>query len=123
MQAPLVTSDIDTLTRLNDDYIDAVKNSDVARFREILGDDFLCSTADGSLLGRAEFLVNAAKPYLIRNLQTHDVNIRHLGDFAIVHARTTFTRPDGTAGSGRYTDVWARRNGRWLAVAAHFTRK
>ena len=25
-------------------------------------------------------------------------------------------------GQGRYTDVWTRRNGRWLAVAAHVTR-
>jgi hypothetical protein len=25
-------------------------------------------------------------------------------------------------GSGRYTDVWARRHGRWLAVSAHVTR-
>jgi hypothetical protein len=39
--------------------------------------------------------------------------------------------PDGTLlgrkqfleGEGRYTDVWARRNGQWLAVAAHVTRK
>jgi hypothetical protein len=29
---------------------------------------------------------------------------------------------DGRAGAGRYTDVWARRNGQWLAVAAHVTR-
>jgi hypothetical protein len=41
---------------------------------------------------------------------------------AIIHARTTFTRPDGGLGSGRYTDVWARRQGRWLAVSAHVTR-
>ena len=32
------------------------------------------------------------------------------------------TGPDGRLGSGRYTDVWARRHGRWLAVAAHVTR-
>ena len=36
---------------------------------------------------------------------------------------TAATLPDGTPGSGRYTDVWARRNGQWLAVAAHVTRK
>ncbi len=32
-----------------------------------------------------------------------------MGDFAIVHARTTYTLQDGRAGSGRYTDVWAKR--------------
>ena len=44
------------------------------------------------------------------------------GDVAIIHARTSYTLPDGQARSGRYTDVWARRGGRWLAVSAHLTR-
>ncbi|MGH3129068.1 MAG: DUF4440 domain-containing protein, partial [Gaiellaceae bacterium] len=47
---------------------------------------------------------------------------RLLGDVAIIHARTTYTLADGRPGAGRYTDVWARRNGQWLAVAAHVTR-
>jgi hypothetical protein len=46
-----------------------------------------------------------------------------MGEFAIVHAATTFTLLDGTHGSGRYTDVWARRNGRWEAISAHVTRR
>ncbi|MPZ21867.1 MAG: nuclear transport factor 2 family protein, partial [Luteitalea sp.] len=29
---------------------------------------------------------------------------------------------DGKPGSGRYTDVWAKRDGEWLAVSAHVTR-
>ena len=45
-----------------------------------------------------------------------------MDDFAIIHARTVFTKPDGSAGAGRYTDVWAKRGGRWLAVSAHVTR-
>ena len=45
-----------------------------------------------------------------------------MGDFAIIHARTSYTLPDGSEGSGRYTDVWARRSGQWLAVSAHVSR-
>ncbi len=45
-----------------------------------------------------------------------------MGDFAIIHARTSYTMADGKPGLGRYTDVWARRNGRWLAVSAHVSR-
>jgi len=41
---------------------------------------------------------------------------------AIIHARTTYIMGDGRAGAGRYTDVWARQRGRWLAVSAHVTR-
>jgi uncharacterized protein (TIGR02246 family) len=115
--------DLDTLTRLNEDYINAVKSSDVRRFAEILADDFLCTMPDGTLMDRTQFLEHTAKPYLLLDLAAHDVNVRLFGDFAIVHARTTFVSREGTSGSGRYTDVWARRDGRWIAIAAHVTRR
>ncbi len=114
-------SDHETLAALNDDYIRSVQQGDVQRFSEILADDFLCSLPDGSLLDRARFLERTALPVTIANLTAHDVRIRLIGDVAIIHARTSFTT-DGRAGSGRYTDVWARRDERWLAVAAHVTR-
>jgi ketosteroid isomerase-like protein len=115
-------SDLDTLFDLNRDYIRSVQTSDVRRFEQILADDFVCSNPDGSLVDRAGFLRQTAIPVTISNLEAHDVTVRIMGDFAIIHARTTYTRPAGDVGSGRYTDVWARRDGRWLAVAAHVTR-
>jgi ketosteroid isomerase-like protein len=114
--------DLKTLAALNDDYIRSVQTSDVGRFNEILADDFLCSLPDGSLVDRGRFLQLTAQPVTISNLAAHDVNVRLMGDFAIIHARTTYTTADGRAASGRYTDVWARRNGTWLAVSAHVTR-
>jgi ketosteroid isomerase-like protein len=104
-----MTSDLETLTDLNDDYIQSVQDSDVVRFDEILADDFLCSLPDGSLVDRARFLERTARPPGITNLEAHDVNVRVMGDFAIIHARTTYTLADG-------------RDGRWLAVSAHVTR-
>ncbi|HEV8436579.1 MAG TPA: nuclear transport factor 2 family protein [Methylomirabilota bacterium] len=114
--------DLDTLEQLNRDYIRSVQTSDVRRFDEILAEDFLCSNPDGSLVERAGFLEQTARPVAISNLEARDVRIRIIGDVAIIHARTTYTMPDGRAGAGRYTDVWARRQGRWLAVSAHVTR-
>jgi ketosteroid isomerase-like protein len=115
-------SELDILQDLNRDYIRSVQHSDVRRFDEILADDFLCSNPDGSLIDRAAFLKQTAAPVAISNLEARDVVIRIMGDVAIIHARTTYTRPDGQEGAGRYTDVWARRGGRWLAVFAHVTR-
>ena len=115
-------NDLDLLTRLNADYITSVQKGDVTRFDEILADDFLCSMADGSLLDRKAFLEQTAKPVTIRNLQAHDVNVRLMGDFAIIHARTSYTLSDGRQGNGRYTDIWARRGGQWLCVAAQVAR-
>jgi|SRR6516164_9791523 ketosteroid isomerase-like protein len=111
-----------TLLELNDAYIQSVQRGDVQRFEQLLADDFLCSLPDGSLLDRQRFLEHTARPVAIRDLAAHDVNVRVMGDFAIIHARTTYTTLDGRPGSGRYTDIWARRGGQWLAVAAHVGR-
>ena len=115
-------SDLDTLLDLNRDYIRSVQTSDVHRFEEILAEDFLCTHADGSLADRGTFLKQTALPVKISNLAAHDVNVRIMGDVAIIHSRTSYTGPDGRPGAGRYTDIWARRQGRWVAVAAHVTR-
>ena len=115
-------SDHAALLRLNRDYIASVQNSDVRRFEEILGDDFVCSHPDGSLVDRAAFLRQTAEPVAIRGLEAHDVVVRLVGEVAIIHAATRYTKPDGAPGRGRYTDIWARRDGRWLCVCAHVTR-
>jgi ketosteroid isomerase-like protein len=117
-----VQYDHDTLVALNTDYINSVQHSDVKRFDEILGPDFYCSNPDGSLIDRAAFLKQTAQPVAITNLKAEDVLIRIMDNTAIIHARTRYTKPDGTQGAGRYTDVWMRQNGRWLAVSAHVTR-
>jgi ketosteroid isomerase-like protein len=115
-------SDYETLLALNRDYIAAVQSSDVARFDEILAEDFLCSHPDGSLVDRATFLAQTARPVAIRDLAAEDVIVRLFGDVAIIHAATRYLKPDGGEGRGRYTDVWARRGGGWLCVSAHVTR-
>jgi uncharacterized protein (TIGR02246 family) len=122
MAMTATTSDVNALRSLNDDYIQSVQNGDVQRFREILADDFSASLADGTVVGRAAFLEHTAKPVTIANLQAHDVDIRVLGDVAVIHGRTRFTTPDGRSATGRYTDVWIKRDGQWVAVAAHVTR-
>ena len=117
-----MSDDSEILRRLNDDYIRAVQQGDVKRFDEILADDFLASNPDGSLVDKQGFLAQTARPVTLSKLEAKDVRIRILGEVAIVHARTSYTTAEGRAAAGRYTDIWARRKGRWLAVAAHVTR-
>jgi ketosteroid isomerase-like protein len=118
----IMSTDFDELTSLNRDYVASVQNSDVKRFDEILAADFYCSNPDKSLVDRAGFLQQTAMPVTIRNLVANDVKIRIMGDFAIIHAGTNYTTADGKPASGRYTDCWAKQNGRWLAVSAHVSR-
>ncbi|WP_426437729.1 nuclear transport factor 2 family protein [Bradyrhizobium genosp. P] len=117
-----MSKDLDELTKLNKDYVDSVQNCDVQRFDEILAADFYCTNPDKSLVNRAAFLKQTAIPVKIRGLKAEDVKIRILGDFAIIHAQTSYTDAEGKPAHGRYTDCWAKQNGTWLAVSAHVAR-
>jgi ketosteroid isomerase-like protein len=120
--APDTSIDLDMLHSLNHDYIASVQNGNVRRFDEILADDFYCSNPDGTLINREAFLAQTARPVTIANLHSDNVIVRLFGDVAIIHASTTFTRPDGGHGAGRYTDVWHRHGTTWRCVSAHVTR-
>jgi ketosteroid isomerase-like protein len=111
------------LAELNEAYVRSVARSDAGWFERHLSADFLNSNPDGTLVDRAGFLRQIAKPIAITGLRCEDVRIRILGDTAIVHARTAYAKPDGTPGAGRYTDIWMRGpDENWLCVAAHVTR-
>jgi hypothetical protein len=103
------------------DYIASVQRSDVRRFEAILAEDFLCSHPNGSLVDRAAFLRHAAEP--VRSAVSRRTTWWS-GSWATSPSctRRRGTRADGTRGRGRYTDVWARRDGRWLCNSAHVTR-
>jgi ketosteroid isomerase-like protein len=120
--AELSSADHQALLALNRDYIHSVQHGDVRRFEEILAGDFLCSNPDGSLVDKRGFLAQTARPVTIKGLEIEDVRVRIMGNVAIIHARTSYTTASGEQRNGRYTDVWARRNGVWLAVSAHVTR-
>jgi ketosteroid isomerase-like protein len=115
-------SDLATLHQLNRNYVRSVEESDVRWFDEHLAADFLNSNPDGTLVDRAGFLAQIARTSSVTNLRESDVRIVLRGDFAFIHARTTYVKGDGTSGTGRYTDIWWKRDGRWLCVSAQVTR-
>jgi ketosteroid isomerase-like protein len=122
METATTATDVAELEKLNEGYMRSVQTSDARWFDANLAEDFLNSNPDGSLVDRAEFLEQIARPATISHLAASDVQIRILGDIAIIHGRTTYNKADGQPAAGRYTDIWARRGGRWLCVAAHVTR-
>ena len=122
MQAEIISIDVEILDKLNKAYVDSVQKSDVRWFDEHLSEDFLNSNPDGSIVDRAGFLAQIAKPVALKWLEPREVKIRLFGDFAIIHAKTVYRKPDGHTGAGRYTDIWQRRDGRWQCVAAQVTR-
>src|SRR5262245_48580832 len=110
------------LAELNRHYIRSVQESDVRWFDAHLAPEFVNGNADGSFSDRAAFIEVIGKPCPVANLRAADVRIQVVGDIGIIHARTAYTKPDGEAGAGRYTDIWWRAAGRWRCVSAHVTR-
>jgi len=102
MQAQSIAHDvdIDTLEKLNGGYMKSVQRSDVPWFENNLAEDFLNSNPDGSLVDRAGFLGQIARPATISNLEARDVRIRIMGDIAIIHGRTTYTKGGRPGGGG-----------------------
>jgi ketosteroid isomerase-like protein len=58
----------------------------------------------------------------MKSFPVTNVAIRRFGDVALIHAENPYERTDGRKGANRYTDIWHKRDGRWLCVAAHVTR-
>lgn len=115
-------ADHTALADLNDHYIRSVRESDVRWFDANLAPEFVNGNADGSFSDRAAFLAFIDRPSPVANLRAEDVRIQVVGDIGVIHARTAYTKPDGEAGAGRYTDIWWRAAGRWRCVSAHVTR-
>jgi ketosteroid isomerase-like protein len=113
---------IENLRELNENYIRSVQASDAAWFEDHLAADFVNGSPDCILEERAAFIERVARPSPVTGLRADDVRIQLLGDVAIIRARTVYTKGDGSAGAGRYTDVWALRDDRWLCVSADVTR-
>ena len=120
--AATADTDLALLRDLNQAYLDSVRTGDVERFRQLLADDFQCSTPAGEILDKTQFLERTAGPRTLQRLTGEDVRIRILGDVAIVHSATSYTSVSGEEGRGRYTDDWQKRNGAWVCVSAHVTR-
>jgi ketosteroid isomerase-like protein len=115
-------TDADILAALNRTYIRCVADADTKAFAEILADDFLNSNPDGTLVDKAAFLRQIESIGTLRSMDVDDVRIRVFGETAVIHAQTQYVLANGREGRGRYTDGWARRGGKWLAVFAHVTR-
>ena len=114
--------DLATLRELNRNYIRAAAESDVKWYADNLAEDYRATNPDGSFVDKVGFLARFPAGSPKKDYEAVDVNVRILGEVALIHSGFVDRRPDGTVGGGRYTDIYARRDGRWLCICAHFVR-
>jgi len=110
------------LAHLNEQYIRALLDADPGWFAEHLADEFVCVDAEGSVQNKASYLRTVGRGLGYATYRIEHPEIRVFGDAGLVHATGVFTRTDGTTGTSRYTDVYARIRNEWKVVSAQITR-
>jgi uncharacterized protein (TIGR02246 family) len=116
--------DATVLRALNDNYVKAFRDADVAWYGAHLAPDYVVVSGDGSLQDRAAALAHFARPTFatsIRSFPVGKVTVRRFHDVALIHAENAYELKDGRKGVSRYTDIWHKQDGRWLCIAAHIT--
>ena len=109
------------LVALNAGYVNAFIRSDAAWYDAHLAPDYRCLAGDGSIVSRSDFIDAAKRPMTYRSFSLDSVQVKLVGDVALISAITPYVRADGTRGASRYVDTWVRRDGVWKTLQAHIT--
>jgi ketosteroid isomerase-like protein len=109
-----------TLRATEQAWLNAEKNHDAAAFEQIVADDWIAINPDGKSQTKTE---RAAEIKTARTASATlgDMKVRVFGDTAVVTGTDDeITMIDGKRSSDHYvwTDVFVKRNGKWLAVAS-----
>jgi uncharacterized protein (TIGR02246 family) len=116
--------DMSVLQALNENYVRAFRDADVAWFAAHLAPDYVMVSGDGAQWDRTATLSRFAQPTFataMRSFPVSRVTVRRFHDVALIHAENAYELKDGRKGVSRYTDIWQKRDGRWLCIAAHIT--
>jgi hypothetical protein len=104
---------------------EAIARGDVAAVRRMTSDDFTLITQRGFLIDREHMLSGLARgEFRNEYRQISDLRIRLYGDSAVVTGLSLHTVQENgkeSTDAYRYTRVYVRRSGQWLAVAWQVT--
>jgi len=102
-------------------------NNDAAAVELLLTDDFVMTTAEGTLYNKAQMVASVRDTsYRPEVLQSGDMVVHTYGDAAVVTG--SYYEKGTDKGKpwerrGRFTDTWVFKDGRWQCAASHFSVK
>jgi len=102
----------------------AIVKKDAGVINRLLADDFT-GTTDDTIYSKTD-AIEDVKTGTHESLDLDNIKVRLFGDTAVVTMGQTEKSSHGnTDFSGHYlfTDVWAKKNGEWIAVASHGSRE
>ena len=118
------SDDVSAIKALNTAWIHAYKTKDTAIVSRIWADDIVLINPAGKKMTKPEMLHNMVSGPDMQSAVVDSADVRLLGNVGLIMAHVTFTLTlDGkvTTGHTGYLDVYEKRNGRWVCIAAHVT--
>lgn len=121
------TEDVEqTILKMERDWAEAIVKGDLAFSERILANDFSFIQSNGETLTKAPFLeMFKSGGYKITVLDLDNLKVRVFTDTAVASygqtEKSTYQGKD-TSGHYVYTDVWAKRNGKWQVISSQGTK-
>ena len=125
--APAAAEDVEAaITQLERDWVQAILTKDPAALDRLLAEEFNGTSPTGDTY-RKSYAVEDLKSgkYVVESMDLDEISVNSYGDVAVAFtSQVEKSRYAGRDTGGRYrvTDVWAKKDGRWQAVASHGTR-
>ena len=120
-----VESDADVLTKLEQDWGEAIAHHDADFLERTESDDYTYTGPDGVVSHKPDELAGARVGFAqVESFKHRDIKVHVYGDTAVVTGATTLKGTAGDtdlSGEFRWTDVFVRRDGQWQVVASQAT--
>ena len=115
------------LVQIYDGMIGALETKDTATFARVVAPEFYGTQDSAKTFGRSDIIRRVSDPTVrYHGLTEEDRQVRIYGNgtVGVVSARQRWTFKSGErpgTWSGRYTEVFVKRDGRWQLVAGHYS--
>ena len=110
------------LTNIEHEWTTANLNADKQKLARILADDYVGPSAEGPLMGKAEYLNTIERDTTIEKYEFHDLKLQLAGSRATLTGGISYVI-QGQNVSYNFTDRFVWRNGRWQATGSEIQRK
>src|SRR5258705_1383925 len=110
------------LTDLEHEWTVANLNADKKKLGEILADDYVGPTAEGSFQGKAEYIRNIQRDTTVENWEFQDLKLTLRGDRATLKGKLRLRIQDRDSVYD-FVDKFVWRDGRWQATGSEVTPK
>jgi uncharacterized protein (TIGR02246 family) len=118
-------SDRAAITTLESEWLKAFVNKDEAKLLSVISPDCWLVDSQGNRATRESMIADVKSgAYIVQSAHTDNIQVRVVGDWAIVlglETETSQTNGRDSSGQFRFLDTWQKRDGRWLCVASAAT--